>query len=246
MSKSGFSYSESSSLYSIDQNLFHTSYEGGEIEDLEQKSEIFSNKSIHHTKPTTNPPSKTLKIGFKSVLATSLNQTEFPVLAELISELNSLATCFSIGWIDLVEDRINGIKSRGIYHTPAGTILYYALDELKAICWDHGLIRLGQQLSVDFADLIYDGKWHTTQSKAIDAFFQSACQNLTGEITLELSKGSIDVTSRKSTFSLYSKALVSFEEDPYQINKLSEGYVKTLCLPSKIRSQSEAPNESQQ
>ena len=218
---------ESQGKYSIDENLFHKSIEGSDLEEVESSYELDIDvgriKEEGHTQ---------VSVIFKKGIPTSINNCAMNS-KDIITKLNSLGSQYRIGIIDIVEERINGIKSRGIYQTPGGTILSYAIKKIKEICWSHKTIKLAQIMGIEYAELVYEGAWFSKARKSVNAFFEDACECLTGEVILELQDSFIKVISRKSNNTLYSKKLVSFEEDEFNINKHAEGFCKTRILSFK-------------
>ncbi|MBL7715454.1 MAG: argininosuccinate synthase, partial [Bdellovibrionales bacterium] len=150
--------------------------------------------------------------------------------AALLSALNEVAGNAGIGVVDLLEERANGIKSRGVYETPGGTLLHLAVKNMKHLCWDRTQQKTARFLGQEYAELVYDGLWHSDARKSIDAYFDKACETLNGTITLKLEGGTARVISRDSEFALYDEALVSFEGDEMGLHKYSLGYSKTVCF----------------
>ncbi len=210
--------------YSVDANLFHRSCEGGILEDIGMpfdKEEVLE---------LICPPSKTdakasvvITLGFEKGFAVSLNGVPLTP-RKILETLNDLGSAQGIGIVDLVEERMNGIKSRGIYETPGGTILYAATKAIKQICWNRDLASLASSLADKYGAFIYDGLWHTDARLSLEAFFNQASTNLCGEIVLELVGGHIFVMKRQSPYSLYNQALVSFEEDTFDLNSAAKGH----------------------
>lgn len=225
----GFDANGDSSKYSEDVNLLHRSCEG---DILEEEKKEFDPKDIYvWTKPHTHCVSEPTKvsIGFDKGIPVSLNgETMTP--ATLLTKLNEVGGEHGIGVADLIEERTNGIKCRGIYETPGGTILHYASRVLKHMCWDRNVLGIASQLGRKYADLVYDGLWHSDARGAIDAFFGEAGKVLTGTIGLKLQNGHIFITGRESPFSLYGKDLVSFEHDEFDLNGASSGFCRTLSF----------------
>jgi argininosuccinate synthase len=221
----GYPYEgESGGRYSIDENIFHKSTEGAELEDVA----ISYNDEILDHKIEETMPSK-ITLSFKKGIPFALNGEEYGA-KDLLDELNKYGIQYNIGIADIVEERVNGIKSRGVYHTPGGTVLAFALKKLKEICWSHKTTKLAQMMSIEYAELVYEGAWFSTARTSLDAFFNSAAQNLEGTVSLEFGPSFMKVLSRKSEKSLYSKSLVSFEEDEFGINKSAVGFCKTRNL----------------
>ncbi len=223
----GFDAHDRETRYSVDVNLLHRSCEGGILEELEKEfdpAEIYA-----WTKPHTHcaADGADLSVEFKEGFPASLNGTALTP-AKLLGELNRIGGEQGVGVADLVEERTNGIKSRGVYETPGGTILHKCCRVLKHMCWDRPTLTIASRLGGDYADLVYDGLWHSDARKAIDAFFTQASGVLSGTIGLKLTNGHMFITGRSSPFSLYGKELVSFEHDEFGLNKASHGFCRTL------------------
>ena len=140
-----------------------------------------------------------------------------------------------MGRIDLVENRFVGMKSRGCYETPGGTILMAAIRELEALTLDRSMLHYKQKLALDYADLVYNGLWFTPLREALDAFFETISQSTTGEITMSLYKGNLDPVSRKSPYSLYSLAIASFTMGADYDQKDARGFINLIGLPIQVR-----------
>ena len=220
-----------SSPYSIDENLWGIAIECGVLED-----------------PTAAPPkdawqitvdpkdapsnSETIIIGFEKGVPVSLNYKKFSP-SELVKELNLIGGKHGIGRMDLIENRVVGIKSREVYEAPAAVILHKAHNELEKLVLDKDTFRYKQGVSNNIANLIYDGLWYSPLFDALNAFVDVTQKNVTGEVTLELYKGNISILSRSSPFSLYSKELATYTKEDTFDHKASEGFIKIFGLPYK-------------
>ena len=226
----GFSYEvDSGSDYSIDSNLLHISTEGGSLEDITQPynfEEVLSPQQ--NMNETTN-----LSLEFSNGILTRVNNEACTGAASL-ELLNTIGMANGIGTLDLVEERFNGIKSRGIYKTPGGSILFFAIGQLKQICWNRKQWRIAQQLADYYGDLIYDGDWHTEACQSVESFFSRACKSLSGSVDLKIQHGKMLLAGRKSPFSLYNKTDASFEDDEHGFYAASSGYSKFATYPSLI------------
>jgi argininosuccinate synthase len=151
-----------------------------------------------------------------------------------LKTLNVIAGQNGIGRIDLIENRLVGIKSREVYEAPAAFVLHAALTELERLTLDRYTVRTKHSLSSQYADLVYNGLWFTPVRAALDAFFDEVSTRLTGEITLSLYKGTMTVQSRSSAFSLYDKALASYTDEDTYDHKAGEGFSKVHALPLKV------------
>jgi len=225
----GFNLKAGEKLFSVDVNLFHRSCEGGI---LESPSKEYDAEQIYEW---VTPPSKlsqesfTVTVDFEKGLPVALNGKKLKS-AELLSELNTLGGKAGVGVVDLVEERANGIKSRGVYETPGGTILHIADKNLKHLCWDRNLMTIARKMGEQFGELIYDGLWHSDARHSVEAFFEKASETLDGSVTLKLQGGQARVVKRESAYALYDEGTVSFESDEHGILKYAEGYSKTVSF----------------
>jgi argininosuccinate synthase len=222
-------------IHSRDRNLWHISHEGGELEDA-------GNAPFPSTWQLTKSPQEApdreeqVEIGFEHGVPVSVNRLQMDPVS-LVELLNEIGGRNAIGRIDLVENRFVGIKSRGCYETPGGTLLLTAHRELEALCLDRDLLHYKQHVGLKYAELVYFGLWFTPLREALDAFVESTQKNLTGTVTLSLYKGNISVVSRKSEFSLYRTDLSSFTMGDSYDQKDAAGFIRILGLPSRSRAQ---------
>jgi argininosuccinate synthase len=222
-------------IHSRDRNLWHISHEGGELEDA-------GNAPFPSTWQLTNSPQEApdreeqVEIGFEQGVPVSVNGLPMDP-ASLVELLNEIGGRNAIGRIDLVENRFVGIKSRGCYETPGGTLLLTAHRELEALCLDRDLAHYKQHVALKYAELVYFGLWFTPLREALDAFIETTQKNLTGTVTLSLYKGNVSVVSRKSDFSLYRTDLSSFTMGDSYDQKDAAGFIRILGLPSRSRAQ---------
>jgi len=224
-------------IHSRDRNLWHLSHEGGELEDA-------ANAPFADTWQMTKSPQdapnqdEQVEIGFEKGVPVSVGgQTLDPV--SLVELLNEIGGRNAVGRIDLVENRFVGIKSRGCYETPGGTLLLTAHGELEALCLDRDLLHFKQHVALKYAELVYFGLWFTPLREALDAFVETTQQNVTGSITLSLYKGNVGIVSRKSEYSLYRTDLSSFTMGASYDQKDAEGFIRILGLPSRCRAQTQ-------
>jgi argininosuccinate synthase len=220
-------------IHSRDQNLWHISHEGGELEDA-------ANAPLPTTWQLTRSPQEApdreeqVKIGFANGVPISVNGMVLDPVS-LVELLNEIGSRNAIGRIDLVENRFIGIKSRGCYETPGGTLLLAAHRELEALCLEREVAHFKQHIGLKYAELVYFGLWFTPLREALDAFTASTQQNVTGTVTLSLYKGNVTVVSRESEFSLYRTELSSFTMDENYDQKDAAGFIRILGLPSRSR-----------
>jgi argininosuccinate synthase len=215
-------------LYSRDRNIWHLSHEGGILEDPANAPE----ESMWQwtTSPERAPDKASeVEIGFEAGNPVSIDGKRLNAVA-LLEGLNSIAAANGVGRIDLVENRLVGIKSRGAYETPGGTLLVLAHRELEALCLDRETAHYSQILAHRYAELVYYGLWFTALRESLDAFFGVAQKRVTGTVGLRLYKGSVTVTKRESPHSLYRTDLASFSMTRYN-PKDAEGFINLFALP---------------
>jgi argininosuccinate synthase len=215
-------------LYSRDRNIWHLSHEGGVLEDPANAPEESMWQWVVSPERAADKPAE-VEIGFEHGTPVSVNGRKLGPVA-LIDELNALAAAHGVGRIDLVENRLVGIKSRGAYETPGGTLLVFAHRELEALCLDRETAHYAQILSLRYAELVYYGLWFTELRRSLDAFFSTVQQRVTGSVGLRLYKGNVSVTRRQSPHSLYKKDLASFSMAHYN-PKDAEGFINLFALP---------------
>jgi argininosuccinate synthase len=218
-------------IYSRDRNIWHLSHEGGVLEDPANEPDEAMWQWIVSPENAPNKPAE-VEIGFEGGTPVSVNGKKRSAIA-LLDELNKIAAAHGIGRIDLVENRLVGIKSRGAYETPGGTLLVTAHRELETLCLDRETAHYSEMLSLRYAELVYYGTWFTPQREALDAYFTKAQKRVTGTVGLKLYKGNVTVTKRVSPYSLYRKGLASFAMTGYN-PKDAEGFINLFALPVTI------------
>jgi len=224
-------------IHSRDRNIWHLSHEGGELEDA-GNAPFASTWQLTRSPQEAPDKEEQVEIGFEKGVPVSVGgQTLDPV--SLVELLNEIGGRNAIGRIDLVENRFVGIKSRGCYETPGGTLLLAAHGELEALCLDREVLHFKQHVGLKYAELVYFGLWFTPLREALDAFVETTQQNVTGSVTLSLYKGNVSVVSRKSPHSLYRTDLSSFTMGAGYDQKDAEGFIRILGLPSRCRAQAE-------
>jgi len=214
-------------IYSRDRNLWHISHEGGVLEDPANAPEEAMWQWITAPERAPDEPAE-VEIGFEQGVPVSVDGARLEPV-RLVEQLNELAAAHGVGRADIVENRLVGIKSRGAYETPGGTLLVRAHQELESICLDRETLHLSQQLSVRYAEMVYYGMWFTPLREALDGFFERAQQPVTGTVRMRLSKGNVTVLSRQSPYSLYQTALASFRMEGYN-PKDAAGFINLLAL----------------
>ena len=218
--------------YSTDRNLWHCSHEGGILEDPAQEApeHIF----LMTKNPLTAPDEPVvLEIGFEEGNPISVDHVPLgPV--ELIETLNDVAGEHGVGRADVVEDRLVGMKSRGVYETPGGTLLYAAHRELEQLVLDRRTLRLKDEVALRYADLVYDGRWWTPEREALDALVAATQKSVTGSVRLKLFKGGVTVAGRESPHALYQPSYATFGRDNVYNQKDAEGFIRLYGLAIKI------------
>ncbi|RJP62713.1 MAG: argininosuccinate synthase [Ignavibacteriales bacterium] len=221
--------------YSIDENLWGIAVECGVLEDPTNAPPDDAYQITTDPKLSPNKP-ETITISFEKGIPVCLNNSiTDPV--EILEKLNEIGGKHGIGRLDLIENRVVGIKSREVYEAPAATILHKAHHELEKLILDKETFRFKQNVSDKVANLIYDGLWFTPLFNSLMAFVDATQQNLTGDVTIELFKGNMTTLSRSSAYSLYSKELATYTEDDKFDHKASEGFMKIYGLPYKTMTQ---------
>jgi argininosuccinate synthase len=220
-------------IHSRDRNLWHVSHEGGELEDA-------GNAPLSTTWTMTRSPQEApdreeqVTIGFEQGVPVSVGGMKMPPV-QLVELLNEIGARNAIGRIDLVENRFVGIKSRGCYETPGGTLIVAAHRELEALTLERETSHYKQHVALRYADLVYNGLWFTPLREAFDAFVQKTQENVTGTVTLSLYKGNLNIVSRESALSLYSTDLSSFTMGESYDQKDAKGFIQILGLPARTR-----------
>src|SRR5437879_2618666 len=229
--------------YSTDRNLWHCSHEGGILEDPSQEApeHIFV-----MTKNPVDAPAEpvVVHVGFEEGTPVAVDHVPLgPV--ELLEALNDVAGEHGVGRADVVEDRLVGMKSRGVYETPGGTLLYAAHRELEPLVLDRRTLRLKDEVALRYADLVYDGRWWTPEREALDALVSSTQKRVTGSVRLKLYKGSITVAGRESPYALYLPSYATFGKDNVYNQKDAEGFIHLYGLAMKIEAGLEAVRREQ-
>ena len=224
--------------FSIDRNLWHTSTEGGVLEDpaMLPPDDIFQMT----TDPAAAPDEpRVLEISFERGFPTAVDGRRMPP-HELISALNAIAGEHGVGRIDLVESRLVGMKSRGVYETPAGTVLRAALQDLESLTLDHATSAFKEHVATRYGEIVYQGLWFSALREALDSFIEASHQTVTGTVSVRLFKGSCSPVARVSPFSLYREDLATFGEEAVYDQKDAAGFIRLWGLPSEVRSRAAA------
>ena len=221
--------------YSKDKNLWHLSHEGLDLEDPanepQYEKEGFLEMGVSPLQAPDEPTYITL--GFEAGAPVSFNGEKMKA-SKIIEKLNEVGGANGIGIIDIVENRLIGMKDRGVYETPGGTILYFAHDQLEMLTMDKETLHLKKKLAVDYADMLYNGKWYSPLQEAMTAFANEANKNVTGEVKLKLYKGNIIPAGMTSPYSLYSEELASFGETDYD-QAQAAGFINIWGLPTLVQ-----------
>jgi len=220
------------SIYSRDRNLFHLSHEGGPLENPWNQPEE-SMFVLSHSPQGAPDKTETIILEFEKGSPVALNGTKMAPV-ELFMQLNQIGGKHGIGRVDMVENRLVGMKSRGVYETPGGTILYKAHQALESICLDKSTLHMKLQLAIKYAELVYNGQWYCRLREALDAFVDVTQRNVTGEVRLDLYKGNVIVTGRRSPESLYREDYASFGQMDIYNQKDAEGFIHMFGLPNKV------------
>lgn len=233
LSSRGMSCSASlEKIYSRDENLWHISHEGGELEDPwnEPPDDVWT-RTVDPRHAPDQPGS--VIITFEHGVPAALDGHRLAAV-DLLTGLNELGSAHGVGRIDIVENRLVGMKSRGCYETPGGTILMEALRGLEEMVLDRNTLRLRERLAHDFADLVYDGQWWTPAREAMMAAFESIASRLNGDVEIRVSKGVASTIRRRSPNSLYSESFATFGADDVYDQSHAEGFIRLFSLPSRI------------
>jgi argininosuccinate synthase len=219
-------------IYSEDRNLWHISHEGGILEDpWAEPDESMYVLSVSPEKAPDKP--QYVEIEFENGNPIAVDGTKLSP-ADLLAALNKIGGAHGIGRVDLVENRLVGMKSRGVYETPGGTLLLAAHRELESLTLDKATLHYKDILAGKYAELVYNGQWFTPLRYAMDAFTDSIQTRVTGSVRLKLYKGNIIIAGRKSPYSLYREDLATFAEDAVYNQKEAEGFINLFGLPNKV------------
>jgi argininosuccinate synthase len=219
--------------YSMDRNIWHLSHEGGDLEDPwnEPQDDLY----MMIVPPESAPDKPTyVEIEFVQGTPVKLDGQELSPFA-LVEKLNAIAGANGVGILDVVENRLVGMKSRGVYETPAGTVLYAAHRELESITLDRQTLHFKELVAARYAELVYDGVWYSPLREALDAFVAKTQETVTGTVRMKLYKGNCTPAGRKSPYSLYNEELATFSRDEIYSQKDAEGFINLFGLPLKVR-----------
>jgi len=220
-------------IHSRDRNLWHISHEGGELEDA-GNAPLDSTWQLIRSPQEAPDHAEQVAFGFEKGIPISVNGTKLDPVS-LVELLNEIGARNAVGRVDLVENRFVGIKSRGCYETPGGTLLITAHRELEALCLERDVAHFKQHVGLKYAELVYFGLWFTPLREALDAFVETTQKNITGSVKLSLYKGNVAVVGRESEYSLYRTDLAGFTMGENYDQKDAEGFIRILGLPARSR-----------
>ena len=221
-------------IYSRDRNIMHLSHEGGMLEDPWNEPEDSMFQLSVSPEAAPDKP-EYVEIGFEQGNPISLNGEKLSAV-DMFTRLNEIAGAHGIGRVDIVENRLVGMKSRGVYETPAGTVIFRAHQALESICLDKYTMHYKDSVAVKYAELVYNGMWFMQLREALDAFVKVTQQKVSGTVRLKLYKGNIIVAGRKSPFSLYREDYASFGEEDVYNQQDAHGFIQLFGLPLKVES----------
>ena len=222
------------SSYSRDRNLWHISHEGLELEDPANEPNYDHLLVLGVTPEKAPDEGEYVTLSFKKGVATAINGEKMK-LSDIIKKLNELGGKHGIGIVDIVENRVVGMKSRGVYETPGGTILMEAHQQLEELILDRDTYAVKKDMGSKFASIVYEGKWFTPLREAVQAFVESTQQYVTGEVKFKLYKGNIIKAGTTSPYSLYNESLASFTTGDLYDHHDAEGFINLFGLPLKVR-----------
>ena len=221
--------------YSKDKNLWHLSHEGLDLEYPENEPKYHKILELSNTLENAPDEATYISLTFEKGIAVALNGEKLSGV-KLIEKLNDIGGKNAIGIIDMVENRLVGMKSRGVYETPGGTILYKAHKDLEELCLDKETAHYKEIIALKFADLVYNGQWFSPLREALSAFVNKTQETVTGEVKLKLYKGNIVNAGMTSPYSLYSEEYATFGEDGVYNQKDAEGFINLFGLPTVVNS----------
>jgi len=231
--KHGIPVATENKTYSMDRNIWHLSHEGSDLEDPanEPKNSMFLISCAPEDAPDTP---EYVSISFEKGIPVAVNGQKMGAV-ELLTKLNEVGARNGVGIVDICENRLVGMKSRGVYENPGGSILYYAHRELEYLCLDRSTFHYKEGLAIRYGELVYDGMWFCQLREALAAFVDSTQETVTGEVRLKLYKGNIISAGAKSPYSLYSQEFVTFEHDDVYDQADATGFINLFGLPLKVR-----------
>ena len=227
--------------YSKDKNLWHLSHEGLELEDPANEPKYAGNMEMGVTPEEAPEQAEYVSITFEKGVPVAVNGEKMSAV-DLVWKLNELGGKHGVGIIDIVENRLVGMKCRGVYETPGGTILYTAHEMLEQLCLDKYTQHYKQRMALEFADIVYNGQWYSPLREAMSAFATKTQETVTGTVKLKLYKGNIIGAGMTSPYSLYDPEIATFEEDDVYNQADSAGFISLFGLPTKVYAKMKAKN----
>ena len=225
--------------YSKDKNMWHLSHEGPELEDPSNEPKYAGNMEMGVTPEEAPDEAEYISIDFEKGYPVAFNGEKMNAV-DLIWKLNEAGGKHGIGIIDIVENRLVGMKCRGVYETPGGTILYHAHEMLEQLCLDKATQHYKQRMALEFADLVYNGQWFSPLREAMSAFVTETQKTVTGTVKLKLYKGNIIGAGMTSPYSLYDPEIATFDEDNVYNQAWADGFITLYGLPIKVRAKMKA------
>ena len=227
--------------YSKDKNMWHLSHEGLELEDPANEPKYAGNMEMGVTPEEAPDEGEYISIDFEKGWPVAVNGEKLAPV-DLVWKLNELGGKHGIGIIDIVENRLVGIKCRGVYETPGGTILYHAHEMLEQLCLDKATQHYKQRMALEYADLVYNGQWFSPLREAMTAFCEKTQQTVTGTVKLKLYKGNIVGAGMTSPYSLYDPEIATFDEDNVYDQTWADGFITLYGLPTAVFAKMKAKN----
>ena len=231
--KHGIPIAAGNKVYSMDRNIWHLSHEGSDLEDPwnEPKSSMYMIAKAPEEAPDK---AEYVELEFEAGVPVAVNGTKMAPVA-MLEKLNEIGARNGVGITDIVENRLVGMKSRGVYENPGGAIMYAAHQELEYLCLDRATFHYKQNVALKYAELVYDGMWYSPLREALAAFVEETQKTVTGTVRLKLYKGNIYPAGAKSPYSLYNKEFVTFEEDDVYHQGDATGFINLFALPLTVR-----------
>lgn len=231
--------------YSKDKNIWHLSHEGLDLEDPANEPQYDKILEMGVTPEKAPDKATYVTISFEKGIPVAIDGKKMKG-SDIVRKLNQLGGANGIGLADIVENRLVGMKSRGVYETPGGAILYHAHEVLETLCLDKDTAHYKQHVAIQFADLVYNGQWFTPLREALSAFVDSTQQTVTGDVKLKLYKGNIINAGVTSPYSLYDEDIATFDEDEVYDQKDSQGFINLFGLPIKVKAKMQAKQKANQ
>ena len=227
--------------YSKDKNMWHLSHEGLELEDPAQEPKYAGNMEMGVTPEEAPDEAEYVTIDFEKGVPVAVNGEKMSAV-DLVWKLNELGGKHGVGIIDIVENRLVGMKCRGVYETPGGTILYHAHEMLEQLCLDKYTQHYKQRMALEFADLVYNGQWYSPLREAMSAFCEKTQETVTGTVKLKLYKGNIIGAGMTSPYSLYDPEIATFDAEEVYDQTWADGFITLFGLPTQVHAKMKAKN----